>query len=123
MRLTCSVISSSEGMRANASARAEARSRARCSSSRKIFPSYSLSPSQTALPPWTAESNGLTAALVAVGEPAAHVDDHVAVALIEDLKHGISLGCDAVAVQAAEVGQALVREGLEAGGQRAAGGR
>ena len=38
VRLSCSVISSSEGMRSNASARAEARSRARCSSSRKIFP-------------------------------------------------------------------------------------
>ena len=38
VRLICSVISSSDGIWANASARAEARSRARCSSSRKIFP-------------------------------------------------------------------------------------
>jgi len=61
--------------------------------------------------------------VVAVGEPAAHVDDQVAVALIEDLKHEDLPGRDAIAVQAVEVGQALVREGSRRAGSGAAGGR
>ncbi len=62
VRLICSMISSSPGTDSNASACADLRSLARCSVSRKIRPLCSRSPSQTASPPWTAESNGLTAA-------------------------------------------------------------
>ena len=71
----------------NASARAEARSRARCSSSRKIFPSYSLSPSQNRVAALDGRVERAHRGAVAVGEPAAHVDDQIAVALIERLQH------------------------------------
>src|SRR5215467_10604629 len=62
VRRICPVISSSEGTVSNASAFAERRNRPRCSVSRKMRPRYRRRPSQTASPPCTAESNGLTAA-------------------------------------------------------------
>ena len=62
VRRISAVISSSAGICVKASAWAERLSRARCSSSRKIRPSCRRRPSQTASPPCTAESNGLTAA-------------------------------------------------------------
>ena len=63
VRRTSSMISSCEGMTANASACADAFSRSRCSARRKMRPSYRRSPSHTRSPPCTALSNGLMPAL------------------------------------------------------------
>jgi hypothetical protein len=69
VRRISSVISSSVGMRANASAAPSGAAGPGARPAEDLRPSYSRSPSHTASPPWTTESNGLTAGLVAVAEP------------------------------------------------------
>ena len=87
VRLTCSVISSAEGIWVNASALAESRSRSRCSASRKILPVVE----PEALPDRVTALDGRVERAdrspVAVGELAVHADDEVAVPLVVTLPH------------------------------------
>src|SRR5205085_1766332 len=83
--------------------------------------SYSLSPSQTASPPWTAESNGLTPARSRWVSLPPTLTTRSRLRSSNACSIGTSHRRDAVLVEAVEVGQALVRQGLEAGGQRGGG--
>ena len=87
VRRICSVISSSEGMRSNASARAERAQPGQVLVQPEDLPGVQPQPLPDRVAALDDRVERAHRRLVAVGERAVHVDDQVAVALIEALQH------------------------------------